>query len=65
MKAFHKLFSMLAAIVVSAVLPFSMAAESEASQFAGQNPGQNQSSVSGASVSTAASSEREQDDRAA
>lgn len=32
MNAFNKLFSMLAAIVVSAVLPFSMAAESEAEQ---------------------------------
>ncbi|WP_157956806.1 hypothetical protein [Salinicola aestuarinus] len=32
MKVFNKLFSMLAAIVVSAILPFSLAAESEASQ---------------------------------
>ncbi|MCK2043216.1 hypothetical protein HLV40_05070 [Chromohalobacter salexigens] len=32
MKALNKLFSMLATIVVSALLPFSMVAESEANQ---------------------------------
>ncbi|WP_251976139.1 hypothetical protein [Salinicola avicenniae] len=32
MKIFNRLLSMLATVVVSAVLPFSLAAESEASQ---------------------------------
>mgnify|MGYP001211186964 FL=1 len=57
MKAFNKLFSMLAAIVVSAVLPFSMAAESEASQH--------QSSYGGTSVNSSAVSEDKQDDESA
>ncbi|MDF3917893.1 hypothetical protein P3W43_03355 [Salinicola salarius] len=57
MKAFNKLFSMLAAIVVSAVLPFSMAAESEASQH--------QSSYSGTSVNSSMVSEDKQDDESA
>lgn len=56
MKAFNKLFSMLAAIVVSAVLPFSMAAESEASQH--------QSSYSDTSVSSSVTGEEKQDDEA-
>lgn len=56
MNAFNKLFSMLAAIVVSAVLPFSMAAESEASQH--------QSSYSGTSVNSSVSGEEKQDDEA-
>ncbi|NRB56809.1 MAG: hypothetical protein HRU39_12655 [Salinicola sp.] len=57
MKAFNKLFSMLAAIVVSAVLPFSMAAESEASQH--------QNSYSGSNVTTSVTSESKQDDESA
>lgn len=57
MKAFNKLFSMLAAIVVSAVLPFSMAAENEA--------GQHQSSYSGTSVTSTISSEEKQGDEPA
>ncbi|WP_157958123.1 hypothetical protein [Salinicola sp. CR57] len=57
MKAFNKLFSMLAAIVVSAVLPFSMAAESEASQHL--------NSYSGSSVTTSVTSESKQDDESA
>ena len=57
MKAFNKLFSMLAAIVVSAVLPFSMAAESEASQH--------HSSYGGTSVNSSAVSEDKQDDESA
>ncbi|WP_162619539.1 hypothetical protein [Salinicola peritrichatus] len=54
MKALNKLFSMLAAIVVSAVLPFSMAPESEASQH--------QSSYSSADVASSVAGEEEKQD---
>ncbi|WP_164999552.1 hypothetical protein [Salinicola tamaricis] len=53
MNVFNRLFSMLAAVIVSALLPFSMSAESETS------PHQNLYGAS--SLSTSVSDDRRQD----
>lgn len=57
MKALNKLFSMLATIVVSALLPFSLVAESEANQHVSDHDAT-------AKVSTLNEANREDDDTA-
>lgn len=57
MKALNKLFSMLATIVVSALLPFSLVAESEANQHVSDHDAT-------AKVSTLNEDNREDDDTA-